>query len=105
MFVIYQIEYIIFAGRNYEQQRLNYYTIMKKLRFLIVCVVIVAITSCSKDNGINFFTVNQDIAFGAQLDSTILANPAEYPILSKAQYPEVYNYLEGMLDKILQSPE
>ncbi len=52
---------------------------MKKFRFLIVCAVIVAITSCSKDNGINFFTVNQDVAFGAQLDSTILGKSRRIP--------------------------
>jgi hypothetical protein len=45
--------------------------------FLVVSVLI--IIGCSKDNELNFFTLSQDIEFGAQLDSTIHANPKEYP--------------------------
>lgn len=60
-------------------------------------------SSCSKDGDINVFTVNDDISFGAQLDSTIIADPTEYPILSPIQYPEVYEYVENIKDLILQS--
>ncbi len=78
---------------------------MKKNVFCWIGVVLIALAGCSKDNDLNFFTVNQDIEFGAQLDSTILANPAEYPVLSRTQYAQVYTYLENMLGDILESEE
>lgn len=46
---------------------------------------------------INFFTLEQDIAFGMQLDSSILADPATYPILSKEKYPEAYAHLDRIM--------
>lgn len=78
---------------------------MKKLKFYLIGAFVLALAGCSKDNDLNFFTVNQDIEFGAQLDSTILANPAEYPVLSRTQYSQVYSYLETMLGDILDSEE
>ncbi len=78
---------------------------MKKLKFCQTGLLLLALAGCSKDNDLNFFTVNQDIEFGAQLDSTILANPAEYPVLSRTANAQVYSYLETMLGDILESEE
>lgn len=78
---------------------------MKKIRIYLIGALVLALAGCSKDNDLNFFTVNQDIEFGAQLDSTILVNPAEYPVLSRAQNAQVYSYLETMLGDILESEE
>ncbi len=78
---------------------------MKKLRFCLIGMAVLTIAGCSKDKDLNFFSVKQDIEFGAQLDSTILANPAEYPVLSRTQYAQAYNYLETMLKDILKSEE
>ncbi len=64
---------------------------------------------CGKDDdgsggtGFNIFSVQDDKAFGAQMDSTILASPQEYPVLSRSEYPEAYAYLEGMKETLLQS--
>jgi len=78
---------------------------MKKYTF--ACLVVVAITfmGCSKDKDLNFFSVKQDVQFGAQLDSTVLANPNEFPILNKSHYAQVYTYLQQMLNAILASDE
>lgn len=78
---------------------------MKQILISTVVIVILGITSCSKDGDVNFFTVKDDVAFGAQLDSTILADPTEYPILNESQNPEVYTYVRGIMDKVLQSNE
>ncbi|NJM16869.1 MAG: M48 family metalloprotease, partial [Bacteroidales bacterium] len=47
--------------------------------------------------------ISQDKSLGAQLDSAIQADPATYPVLDRAKYPEVYSYLENMRDDILRS--
>lgn len=61
---------------------------------------------CSKnsdDSTVNLFSINDDIAFGRQTDSVILANPSEFPILSPSQYPASYQYIQKIRDKILAS--
>jgi len=59
--------------------------------------------SCSKDRGLNLFTLNQDIEFGRVMDSTIKADPTEYPILDPIEYSDAYDYLNEMLNSILLS--
>lgn len=59
----------------------------------------------SKDNTINLFSISDDIELGRQLDSSIIANPQEYPILSRSEYQDAYNYLENMRDEILKSDD
>ncbi|MBN1415908.1 MAG: M48 family metalloprotease [Bacteroidales bacterium] len=77
-----------------------------KIYALVYCLIVMMATiGCSKDNDLNLFTVSQDVEFGSQIDSAVLANPTDYPILNKSQYPAVYNYLETMLNDILQSDE
>jgi predicted Zn-dependent protease len=78
---------------------------MRKYAVMVCMVALAVILGCSKDKDLNFFTVSQDIAFGEQLDSAILANPLEYPILKKSEYPQAYAYLEDMLNDILASDE
>ncbi|MBN2813371.1 MAG: M48 family metalloprotease [Bacteroidales bacterium] len=78
---------------------------MSKLSVFFVGMAMLAIFACSKDNDLNFFTVSQDIAFGEQLDSAVLASPDEYPVLSRTAYPAVYTYLETMMNNILASEE
>ncbi len=80
---------------------------MKKLILPGLLLGAVLLTfSCKKDGaggGINLFTIEDDKTLGRQTDSTILANPSEYPILSQSQYPAAYQYIIAMRDKILNS--
>ena len=78
---------------------------MRKYTVIGCLIATIAIMGCSKDKDLNFFSVNQDVAFGAQLDSSILATPGDFPILKASEYPQVYSYLQDMLDDILQSGE
>ncbi len=78
---------------------------MKHINSIILVIIIALFTSCSKDGDVNFFTVKDDVAFGAQLDSTILADPNEYPILNEAQNQEVYKYVRDIMNRVLQSNE
>ena len=74
-----------------------------KLSFLFTSILL--FTACSKDGNINVFSVQDDINFGAQLDSSILLDPTEYPILSPNEYPEAYEYLNNIMNLILSSDE
>ncbi len=73
-----------------------------KYSFLIV-LISTSIISCDKDRGVNLFSLNQDIQFGEIMDSTIKADPTEYPILSESEYPEAYAYMNNMMNSILKS--
>lgn len=79
---------------------------MKKL-LLSSFTALLLLGACKKgdDNSINFFSIEDDKNFGAQLDSTILASPGEYKVLSPSQYPDAYAYMEAMKNKILNSGE
>jgi predicted Zn-dependent protease len=65
----------------------------------------IVVGSCDKGTGFNLFTVQQDIEIGETMDSIILANPAEYPILNSASYPDAYIFLNTMMQLILQSDQ
>ncbi|MES2628190.1 MAG: peptidase M48, partial [Bacteroidota bacterium] len=73
---------------------------MKKIALLLFAAL--AFTTCSKDDdnpedsSFNLFSVDDDITFGKQTDSTILADPGQYPILDPGQYPEAYQYVENI---------
>lgn len=59
------------------------------------------------DNGVslpdfNLFAPSDDAQLGSQLDEEISSNPEEFPILKDA---EIQQYLDNMLDEILNSPE
>jgi predicted Zn-dependent protease len=80
-------------------------------KIFIICLAAAlscGIFSCSKEDGnddssFNLFSVDDDIAFGRQLDSSIMADPASYPILSRTQYPQAYAHLGRIRDNILNS--
>ncbi len=81
---------------------------MKNHLRTIVLIAIFVFTSfgCKKndsDNSINIFSVDEDIALGAQMDVEIMNNPTEYPILSESQYSLAYQHLNAIRDNLLLS--
>lgn len=68
-----------------------------------IIISTVFLTQCEEDRGVNLFSINQDIEFGRIMDSTINANPADYPVLSETLYPDVYAYMNTMMNDILAS--
>lgn len=75
-----------------------------KRNLLLSLIALIAFTFVGCDDGkVNFFTVDQDIMFGQQLDSAVLADPTNYPILDENQYPEAYAHLRRIRDEILKS--
>lgn len=77
---------------------------MKTKLFLFIAAITLS-TSCRNpdDNSINIFSIEDDKTLGAQVNAEIQANPQEYPVLPKAQYPQAYAYLEGMRNKLLDA--
>ena len=84
---------------------------MKKINLITLMALLSIIAACglinekNKGKGFNLFTVEQDKEFGAQVAKEIDGNPSEYPILDPNQYSEVYAYINGVRDKILNSGE
>jgi len=77
---------------------------MKKIILPVLLILsVLLLTACDVNGNLNFFSLQDDIDFGRQLDGEILANPAEYPILDPALYPGAYEYVEGIMDLVLQS--
>lgn len=84
---------------------------MRKIKFsysplvLLFCMSLASLfVSCQEDSAL-FISPQQQITLGQQLDSAILANPGEYPILDQGQYDDAYQYLQAMLDEILRSDD
>jgi len=75
---------------------------MKKIIYALLIAPIVYFTSCDEGK-LNFFTVDQDMEFGRQLDSAIMANPIEYPLLSETAYPQAYSKLRSIRNALIQT--
>jgi hypothetical protein len=69
----------------------------------LASVFAVALQCNKEDRSLNFFTVGQDIEFGESLDSMIINDPEQFPLLNKDQYATAYRHLEGVRDNILAS--
>lgn len=72
------------------------------LSIIISTAVIFSFSGCKK-GGLNIFTIDDDKAFGAQMEAEIAANPAQYPLLSKTAYASSYAYLENLKQQILNA--
>lgn len=74
---------------------------------LIAIVTSIVFYQCkslvSGANNLNAFTVAQDRELGAQVAAEIASKPAEYPILPEAGNQEIYNYIRGMKNTIINS--
>jgi len=68
----------------------------------MACILLFSF-SCGKDGGVNIFTLEDDKVLGEQLAQEIANDPATYPVLSEALYPEAYAYLYEIRDSILNS--
>jgi len=79
---------------------------MKKgiVQSIIITLLSVVLFSCD-EGSVNFFTVDQDVQFGEEFHQQLMANEAEYPLLSPATYPEAYAHLEAIRDALLQSDD
>jgi beta-barrel assembly-enhancing protease len=72
------------------------------LPVVLVVMTLVFLSSCNEDNnGVNIFTIEDDMQLGLQMEQEIQGDPAAYPLLDRTQYPEAYQHLEAVRDIIL----
>ncbi len=63
------------------------------------------VNSCKTSGGVAsmLFPIDKDIALGQRLKEEIASNPAEYPVLDSAAYPEAYGHILRIRDNILNA--
>jgi len=76
---------------------------MRKIFLGIILVSIFAFAGCDKNNNVNIFSVQDDIALGNQIRDEISNNPQQYNLMSKSQYPVAYGHLERIANTLLNS--
>lgn len=86
---------------------------MKNVRFYLFALCLACFTlfvSCGEDDGslldqITGLTPTNDVELGRSVVQQIESDPAQFPILSEADYPEAYAYIRTMTRNILQSDD
>jgi predicted Zn-dependent protease len=66
---------------------------------------IVLFTSCDANGDFLLFSIQNDKDLGAQMAAEIEANSNEFPLLSRTQYPQAYDYLDEMVSEILDNAD
>ena len=69
----------------------------------LMLLTVFFIQNCGGDRGLNLFSLEQDREFGRIMDSTINADPNEYPVLDRQSHPEAYAYMDKMMNEVLTS--
>ncbi len=79
---------------------------MKKIQYSLFAIMLFLVLSC-KDKNDNFIIspVQRDIDLGLQVSEEINNDPAQFPILDRTEYPEAYQYIENLLDIVLETGE
>jgi len=72
---------------------------------LVSGALLVALVSkgCSEGGGVNMFSIEDDLALGAQMAAEIASNPETYPILDSLTYAEAYKHIYAIRNTILAS--
>lgn len=73
--------------------------------YILLLTTAALLSSCDKNNNVSlFFSPSDDIALGQQVSEEIAADP-NFKLLSRAEYPQAYGYLDSMMNDILNSGE
>ena len=51
------------------------------------------------------FTVENDVELGRQTEASIAADPDEFPLLSKEEYPEAHAHLNRIVQRVIRAPD
>lgn len=70
-------------------------------------LALLTLAACEGDplDGLNLFSVEDDIQLGRDLKREIEADPDAYPLLDEGQYPDAYDHLYRIRDEILVSDD
>lgn len=78
---------------------------LKTKVFIYSVLIAVLFSSCDDDGSLNFFSLQDDTAFGEQFHQEIELNSEEFPILSPIEYSEAYTHIERIRDELLKSDD
>ncbi|MEM7105066.1 MAG: M48 family metallopeptidase [Bacteroidota bacterium] len=82
-------------------------SIGKALTAFMVFAVFISFSGCDSTSGgfggFNLYPVSEDIKLGLQVSKQIESDPAQFPILPEQGNQEIYAYVRGIRDKILNS--
>jgi len=70
---------------------------------ILMSVMLSACKDKAGGGGLNFFSLEDDVTFGAQVAAEIDNDPTTYPVLDSASNVEAYAYLYAIRDSILNS--
>lgn len=73
-----------------------------KVLFPVLIASLIFSISCDKNNDLVIFSIQNDKQLGLQIAEEIAATDS-VKVLSRSEYPEVYAYLDGMKNEILNS--
>lgn len=79
-----------------------------KIRWILVTILAIGMPLCiylaciAKEP---VFGPEQDVALGRMSEQSIAADPEQFPILSRDEYPEAYAHLERVVGGIIGSPD
>lgn len=74
-----------------------------RLRNLLLFFCLAGTLACDKNGNINILSVQDDKNLGLKVSGEIASNPAQFPLLPEAGNENSYQYIRGLLDKILSS--
>ncbi|UXP32597.1 M48 family metalloprotease [Reichenbachiella agarivorans] len=80
------------------------YTLLT-VRTLAIATMILAISSCDKNNNLSLFSAADDAQLGAQVAAQIADDPTNYPLLPETGNEEAYEYLQAIVDDIMATGE
>ena len=82
---------------------------MKIHHISLAAILLISLGSCNAIkntwSNLNIFPPSQDLELGKQVDKEIKADPYNFPILERSKNKAIYQYVEGLRDKVLSSNE
>lgn len=63
-----------------------------------------ALAACG-DDGLNLFSLEEEVALGDQIAAEIASQPEEFPLLPREAAPDAYAHVEALKARILASPQ
>lgn len=82
--------------------------VFNSIRRLIIAILVIAMPfiiylTFIADEPV--FSPENDIDLGKQTVASISQDPEQFPILSETDYPEAYEHMRGLVDRLTQSPD
>lgn len=89
---------LYFRIRNQHQNIMPYF---RKFLFMLALSPFLLLGGC--EDGLNLFSIQDDLALGERLHQEIQADPGQFPVIPRNSNVQAYQYLENIRDKILNS--